>query len=103
MTGVGGLFFLRLRKGSAMTRRRTLYLPAVLVACMVAVLAVSKKAKATFSGQNGKITYVDYSGVLYTINAMGALRPKSPTPGLAASLSTTRPTARRSPTQGRWI
>ncbi len=60
MTGVGGLFFLRLRKGSAMTRRRTLYLPAVLVACMVAVLAVSKKAKATFSGQNGKIAYVDY-------------------------------------------
>jgi hypothetical protein len=88
-----------------MTRRRTLYLAAllvaaVLVACMVAVLAVSKKAKATFSGQNGKIAYVDYSGVLYTIKPMGALRPKSPTLELAASLSTTCPTARRSPTQG---
>jgi len=81
MTGVGGLFFLRHRKGSAMTRRRTLYLPAllvaaVLVACMVAVLAVSKKAKATFSGQNGKIAYVDYSGVLYTINANGSAKTK---------------------------
>ena len=79
MAGVGGLFFLRHRKGSAMTRRRTLYLPAllvaaVLVACMVAVLAVSKKA--TFSGQNGKIAYVDYSGVLYTINANGSAKTK---------------------------
>jgi hypothetical protein len=65
MTGVGGLFFLRLRKGSAMTRRRTLYLPALLVAAVLAcvaalatLLAVSREAESTFPGKNGKIAFV---------------------------------------------
>ena len=81
MTGVGGLFFLRHRKGSAMTRRRTLYLPALIVASVLAcvaalatLLAVSKEAESTFPGKNGKIAFVSTrdtkteSGDIYTMN-----------------------------------
>jgi hypothetical protein len=44
------------------TTRRTLYLPAlivaaVLVACAVALLAVEQKAEATFPGKNGGMAY----------------------------------------------
>jgi TolB protein len=59
--------------------RRTLYLPAlivaaVLVACAGALLAVSEKAEATFPGKNGKIAYVSNDGSdyeIYTINPGG--------------------------------
>ena len=85
MTGVGGLFFLRHRKGSAMTRRRTLYLPALIVAAVLAcvaalatLLAVSKEAESTFPGKNGKIAFVSTrdntkteSGDIYTVNPNG--------------------------------
>jgi hypothetical protein len=61
-----------------MARRRTLFLPvmivaAVLVACAVALFAVSQKAEATFPGKNGKIAYsaFDFDGgvdeTIYTI------------------------------------
>ena len=47
--------------------RRTLYLPAlivaaVLVACAGGLLALSEKAEATFPGKNGKIAYVRNDG-----------------------------------------
>ena len=85
MAGVGGLFFLRHRKGSAMTRRRTLYLPALIVAAVLAcvaalatLLAVSKEAESTFPGKNGKIAFVSArdntktkSGDIYTVNPNG--------------------------------
>ena len=54
------------QKERGMTTRRTLCLPAllvaavVLVACAVAVLAVSEKAEATFPGIRGKIAYSAY-------------------------------------------
>jgi Tol biopolymer transport system component len=61
-----------------MTRGRTLYLPAlivasVLMACAAAVLAVSREAEATFPGKNGKIAYVGFrltngATEIYTIN-----------------------------------
>ena len=62
--------------------RKSLYLPAllvavVLVACVGALLAVSKKAEATFPGKNGKIAYVRSDGndgnddEIYTINPGG--------------------------------
>jgi Tol biopolymer transport system component len=63
---VAFLFFLlrpASEKGTAMTRRSRLYLPALLVgaavlmACAVAILAVSREAEATFPDKNGKITY----------------------------------------------
>jgi Tol biopolymer transport system component len=65
-----------------MTRRRTLYLPAlivaaVLVACAAAVLAVSKEAGSTFPGKNGKIAFTSTrdgktgSEDIYTINPSG--------------------------------
>ena len=63
-----------------MTTRRTLHLPAllvaaaVLVACAAALLAVSGTAGATFPGQNGKIAYASYDGddyEIYTINPGG--------------------------------
>ncbi len=86
MTGVGGLFFLRLKKGSGMTRRRTLYSPALIVAAVLAcvaalatLLAVSKEAESTFPGKNGKIAFVSTrdntkteSGDIYTMNPSGA-------------------------------
>ncbi len=58
-----------------MTGRRTLYLPAlivaaVLMACAVAVLAVSEKAEATFAGKNGKIAYENHR-VIYTVKPDG--------------------------------
>src|SRR5215217_5111572 len=61
--------------------RRTLYVPAlivaaVLVACAAAVatlLAVSKEAEATFPGKNGRIAYQD-SFVIYTINPDGSAK-----------------------------
>jgi TolB protein len=66
-----------------MTRRRTLHLPAllrilgaaVLVACAVALLAVSGEAEATFPGKNGKIAY-NNGGVIYTINPDGSAKTK---------------------------
>jgi hypothetical protein len=62
-------------KGRDMTRRRTLYLPAlivaaVLMACAVAVLAVSEKAEATFAGKNGKIAYENHR-VIHTVKPDG--------------------------------
>ena len=70
-----------------MTRRPTLYLPvmivaAVLVACAVALLAVSQKAEATFPGKNGRIAYSDFDldgGVdetIYTIKPGGGAKTK---------------------------
>jgi Tol biopolymer transport system component len=49
-----------------MARRRILYLPvmvaaAVLVACLVALLALSERAQASFPGKNGRIAYLDRS------------------------------------------
>src|SRR5918995_197913 len=66
-----------------MTTRRTLHLPAllgtlaaaVLVACAVAVLGVSREAEATFPGKNGKIAY-NSGGVIYTINPDGSGKSK---------------------------
>jgi TolB protein len=60
--------------------RRRLNLPvmiaaAVLVACAVALLAVSKKAEATFPGKNGRIAY-NGLGVIYTINPDGSGKAK---------------------------
>jgi hypothetical protein len=58
--------------------RRTLHLPAVLVAvavlagaCVVALLAVSGEAEAILPGKNGRIAYVG-GGVIYTINPDGS-------------------------------
>src|SRR5215203_211029 len=70
-------------KGRGMTTRRTLHLPAllgtlaaaVLVACAVALLAVSKEAEATFPGKNGRIAY-NSNGVIYTINPDGSAKTK---------------------------
>lgn len=67
--------------------RRTLYLPAmiaatVLVACTVALLAVSGEAEATFPGKNGRIAYSVFTvdgGVdetIYTIKPGGAAKTK---------------------------
>ena len=58
-----------------MTRRRTLYLPALIVAaglmaCAAAVLAVSREAEATFAGKNGKIAY-ENNRVIYTVKPDG--------------------------------
>jgi hypothetical protein len=50
---------------------------AVLVACLVALLAVSKEAEATFPGKPGKIAYAGYEGPdpeIYTIKAGGGGR-----------------------------
>ena len=66
-----------------MTTRRTLHLPAllgtlaaaVLVACAVALLAVSGEAEATFPGKNGRIAY-NSNGVIYTINPDGSAKTK---------------------------
>jgi Tol biopolymer transport system component len=65
-----------------MTRRRTLYLPALIVAamlmaCAAAVLAVPKEAEATFPGKNGKIAFTSLrdaktgSEDIYTMNPRG--------------------------------
>ena len=70
-------------RGRGMTTRRTLHLPAllgtlaaaVLVACAVALLAVSGEAEATFPGKNGKIAY-NSGGVIYTINPDGSAKTK---------------------------
>src|SRR5215217_256594 len=75
------------KKGRGMTTRRTLHLPAllgtlaaaVLVACAVALLAVSREADATFPGKNGRIAY-ETGGLISRSTRMGAERPKSPTP-----------------------
>jgi hypothetical protein len=58
--------------------RRTLYMPALLVAavvvaCAATLLAVSKEAEATFPGKNGRIAYVG-GGVIYTINPDGSAK-----------------------------
>src|SRR5215207_462423 len=67
-----------------MARRRKLYLPAllgtlaaaVLMACAVALSAVSEKAEATFPGKNGRIAYTDWDAgkdyEIYTINPDGS-------------------------------
>jgi len=64
--------------------RRTLYLPALIVAaalmaCAVVVLVVSEKAEATFPGKNGRIAYASYDrpfpkgdSEIYTINPDGS-------------------------------
>src|SRR5918992_1484579 len=47
---------------------------AVVVACAVALLAVSEKAEATFPGKNGRIAYSSYDGndyEIYTVNSRG--------------------------------
>jgi dipeptidyl aminopeptidase/acylaminoacyl peptidase len=83
--GVAFLFFLprpAREKGTAMTRRSRLYLPVMIaaavlaVACVVALLVVSREAQATFAGKNGKIAYVAFrytNGIaeIYTINPGG--------------------------------
>jgi hypothetical protein len=67
--------------------RRTLYLPAmiaatVLVACTVALLAVSGEAEATFPGKNGRVAYsaFDFDGgedeTIYTIKTGGGTKTK---------------------------
>ena len=73
-----------------MMRRRTLYLPAllgtlaaaVLVACAVALLAVSEEANAAFPGKNGTIAY-NSQGVIYTINPDGSAKPKVANSGVS--------------------
>jgi TolB protein len=63
--------------------RRTLHLSALLgtlaaavvAACVVALLAVSKEAEATFPGKNGRIVY-NSGGVIYTINPDGSGKSK---------------------------
>jgi hypothetical protein len=70
-----------------MARRRTLYLPvmivaAVLMACAVVMLALSEKAEATFPGKNGRIAYsaFDFDGgvdeTIYTIKPGGGAKTK---------------------------
>jgi hypothetical protein len=72
-----------------------LYLPAlivagVLVACAVAVLALSEKAEATFPGKNGKIVYVFHGGgggIYTTNNPGGGGRTKITEKGLSSPTS----------------
>ena len=58
-------------KGRGMARGRTLYPPvmvvaAVLVACALALLAISEEAKAAFTGKNGTMAYTGTSdGVIH--------------------------------------
>jgi hypothetical protein len=75
--------------------RRTLYLPAlivaaVLMACAVVVLVASEKAEATFPGKNGRIAYSAFdAGVdetIYTIRPGGGAKSKL-TSGYRPSLS----------------
>jgi Tol biopolymer transport system component len=62
---------------------RTLHLPAllgtlpaaVLLACAVALLVVSRQSEVTFPGKNGRITY-ESNGVIYTINPDGSGKVK---------------------------
>lgn len=70
-----------------MTRRRTFYLPALIVAAAVlmayaaALLAVSEKAQATFPGENGRLAYVAFGGTnsgIYTINPNGSGKRSGP-------------------------
>src|SRR5215217_3870807 len=70
---------LRDEEGEFHMAKRTLYLPAlivaaVLMACAVVVLALSEKAEAAFPGKNGHIAYVRNDGQdheIYAINAGG--------------------------------
>jgi Tol biopolymer transport system component len=60
--------------------RRTLYLPvliaaAVVAACAVALLAASRESDATFPGKNGRIAY-ESNGVIYTIKPDGSAKTK---------------------------
>jgi hypothetical protein len=75
------------RRKTHMARRRTLYLPvmivaAVLMACAVVMLALSEKAEATFPGKNGRIAYsaFDFDGgvdeTIYTIKPGGGAKTK---------------------------
>src|SRR5215217_2684450 len=71
------------RRWRSMARRRTLYLPlmiaaTVLAACSVAlVVALSEKAEATFPGKNGRIAFDAYAhgrgsrSQIFTINPNG--------------------------------
>jgi hypothetical protein len=66
-----------------MSRRTTrVYLPALLLlaaalmACAAVVLAVSREAKATFPGPNGKIAYAVLNSGIYTINPGGGGKSK---------------------------
>src|SRR5829696_8169933 len=79
------------RRGTHMARRRMLYLPvmiaaAVLVACAVALSALSEKAEATFPGENGRIAYMD-SFSLYTIHPDGSGKTKVTTTTTAGGYS----------------
>src|SRR5918993_2160689 len=80
----------RERRGAHM-RRRTLYVPAlivaaVLVACAAALLALSEKAEATFPGKNGRIAYDAYAlgrgspSQIFTINPGGGGKTKVTNP-----------------------
>jgi TolB protein len=84
----GGVFILPLpcpfREGKInMLRRRTLHLPALLwtlaaaglVACAVALSAVSGEANAAFPNKNSRIAY-NSQGVIYTINPDGSGKSK---------------------------
>ncbi len=74
-----------------MARRQTFYLPVMIAAtvaaaCLVALLAASEEAEATFPGENGRIAYASYDAPfskgdseIYTINARGEGSPESPT------------------------
>jgi len=86
-----------------MTRGRTLHLAALLgtlaaavVACAVALLAVSGEAEAAFPGKNGRIAY-NTGGVIYTINPDGSGKSKVTNTYVSGDPTTTHPTARRSP------
>jgi hypothetical protein len=67
-----------------LARGRTLYLAvmiaaAVMVACAVALSAISEKAEATFPGKNGRIAYSGYDGndyEIYTIDSRGGAKRK---------------------------
>jgi hypothetical protein len=62
--------------------RRTLYMPAllmaaVLVACAVVLLAVSEEAKATFPGKSSRMAYTSTSdGVVYSLKPGGEAKAK---------------------------
>jgi hypothetical protein len=85
--------------------RRTLYLPALIVAaglmvCAAAVLAASKEAEATFPGKNGNIAYTRLDGTdfeIYTIPPTGGRQRASPTTGRTILVPLIRLTALRSP------
>jgi hypothetical protein len=83
-------------------RRRTLYLPAlimaaVLMACVVALLsAVSRESEATFPAKNGRIAY-ESNSVIYTINPDGSSKTKVTTTSTAGYAIDYSPTGKKIP------